>query len=324
MDGKPLRREEIGRTANLSWRLDDSYRKYFSGVTLGDYVVATSGMTIGNNELFVREVVGGKIVEPYQFEFFDDPVTVKREVERARLNQLSARQLAKLGEAERNGAVRRNVRVIPRAEPLEIALPDARYLPYNKCCSEIVYCPPRWVVYWEDDGDAVLTFKKNGNWYLHGVGGKPFFKRPGFTWALVAPRVHARFLPEGCILDSGAPCAFPREGVPFEEVYFIMAWSLTNVFNEILKNVINHTRNIQGKDVERMPYPVWVTEEEKGAIVAHTRALVERAMGGTKFEHDSKDLRQLDGMFTWREAKTCPARAAYASVGLDVPQMSLF
>ena len=50
-------------------------------------------MTIGKNEHFVREIVDGKIIEPYQFEFFDEPITLAREIARARLGKLSAKKL---------------------------------------------------------------------------------------------------------------------------------------------------------------------------------------------------------------------------------------
>lgn len=33
---------------------------------------------------------------------------------------------------------------------------------------------------------------------------------------------------------------------------------LTPLATRILKTVGNHTRNIQGKDIERLPYPGWV------------------------------------------------------------------
>ena len=105
----------------------------------------------------------------------------------------------------------------------------------------------------------MYTFKKTGNWYLHGVGGMKYFGREGITWALIAQRLCMRYLPAGYILDSGAPCAFLRPGVEHDELFFILGWSLTDLCNTILKEVLNHTRNIQSKDFERLPYPVWVS-----------------------------------------------------------------
>ena len=49
-----------------------------------------------------------------------------------------------------------------------------------------------------------------------------------------------------------------------------MAWCISDLANEILKNVINHTRNIQGKDIERLPYPFWIDDDIKKFIIERT------------------------------------------------------
>jgi hypothetical protein len=157
-----------------------------------------------------------------------------------------------------------------------------------------VYKEPKFVVFWKDEGDAVLTFKKNGNWYLHGIGGQKFFKKQGMTWQLVAPRINMKFLPAGYILDSGAPCGFLRDGVEEDEFWFIFGWSITEKATEILKTVINHTRNIQSKDVERLPYPVWVSPAKKAKAIALTKKLVEEGMSGIEFTKSSKEIVELN------------------------------
>lgn len=300
VDDRPVPRADIEKTKNLSFRVDPDLARYFTGPVLGDKLVATGGMTIGKNALFVRPIEGGAVMEPYQFTFFDDPITVDRERARARLGALSPAKLARIAAAEARGEVRRNVAITPRDPPIEVPLPHPDYAPYNKAVSEIVYAPPGHAVYWKDEGDAVLTFKQNGNWYLHGVGGKPFFKQRGLTWRLIAPRLYTRFLPPGYILDSGAPCAFLRPGVDEDELYFILAWTLTRAASRILKEVINHTRNIQGKDVERLPYPSWVAGEEKGAVVRRMRDMVARAMGGDRFTWGSPEIAALEGALELR------------------------
>jgi hypothetical protein len=135
-------------------------------------------------------------------------------------------------------------------------------------------------VYWKDDGDAVLTFKKSGPWYLRGVGGGPYFGREGLTWQLVAPRINARYLPPGYILDSGAPCAFLHDGIDADELWFVLGWLQTDLASAILKEVINHTRNIQGKDIERLPYPWWVAESQRRRAIAITRDAVRSLQAG--------------------------------------------
>jgi methylase of polypeptide subunit release factors len=294
--GSAIPPHAIAATPNLSWRIDDELARYFTGAFLGDFMVASSGMTIGNNELFLREIRNETIVEPYEFRFVDEPVTLAKKRARARLGKLSPRSVATIREAEARGVTERVVRWTKRARPRSLALPHPDYRPYNKADGASFYAPPRHAIYWRDAGAYVYTFKRNGNWYLHGVGGKPYFEREGITWALIANRFKTRYLPPGSILDSGAPCAFLRPGVHEDELYFVLAWTLTRAANRILKSVLNHTRNIQSKDFERMPYPSWVGAAEKRKVVALTRATIARARAGERID-ESAVVARLERLF---------------------------
>ncbi|MFH1540354.1 MAG: N-6 DNA methylase [Elusimicrobiota bacterium] len=317
---KIILRENIEKTPNLSWNISDEYTKYFSGDVLGNYIVATSGMTVGNNELFIRKIIDGYIYEPFKFEFFDEPITLENERKKARLNKLSKFQGKKIRQQEINGDTQRNVRWEQVASSKRIKIPDARYCYYNKANNEIVYSKPQWVVFWENDGDAVRTFKKNGNWYLNGIGGQKYFKRSGFTWSLIANKIHTKFLSEGYILDSGSPCAFLRDGIGDDELYFIMAWTLTKRCNEILKQVINHTRNIQGKDVERLPYPSWVDCHDKHLIIKKMKNLINNACLGKRYVFDDLEIREFDNDFEYNEINTHKNKQIDKKVSLfDMP-----
>ncbi len=317
VDGERKSRHQIELTDNFSWRISDDYARYFDGPKLGDYIIASSGMTVGKNEYFVRKIENGAIIEPYTFEFFEDPITLEREKERARLGRLSASQIEKIRQQTAAGLTRRNVRVVRRAQPVRIAIPHPDYRYYNKGTNEIVYCAPTHVIYWRDHGDAVLTFKKNGNWYLHGVGGQPYFGREGLTWQLIAQNLHMRYLPAGYILDSGAPCAFLRAGIEHDELYFILGWALTNLCNRLLKEVINHTKNIQGKDVERLPYPWWVSAQNKQVAITHVKQMIAAAQQGKRFTRNCAEIKDLDAIYVFSEsapraiqASTVPVQAA--------------
>lgn len=301
LNGKGLDRSKIDLAENFSWRITDDLAKYFEGPLIGQYMIATSGMTVGKNEYFVREIVAGKIKEPYSFEFYNEPITLADEIARARLGKLSPRKMEEIRRLEATGGARRNVRVIERDEPLEITIPHPDYCYFNKGIGEIVYAPPTHVIYWKDEGDAVLTFKKNGNWYLHGVGGQRFFKREGITWQLISQNLSIRYLPAGYILDSGAPCAFLRPGVAHDELYFILGWALTHQCNFLLKEVINHTKNIQGKDFERLPYPFWVSADLKSEIIRCVKKMIEGAMNGRNFTRHSPEIRSLDETFEYNQ-----------------------
>ncbi len=298
VNGEKIAYEMIRKTGNLSWQVTQDLARYFDGPKIGDYLVATSGMTTGANDLFVRPIQNDKIVEPYRFEFFEDKITLEREQERARLGAISPRKQQDILRHEEAGLTRRNVRIVPLAEPVEVTLPHPDYRFYNKAAKGLVYTPPSHVIYWKDNGDAVLTFKKNGNWYLHGVSGMSYFGRSGFTWPLIAQSLNARFLPEGYILDSGAPCAFLRLNVSEDELYFILGWTFSPLCQRLLKEVVNHTKNIQGKDLERLPYPFWVESSHKTDIVRRVRSLVAEAMLGRTVTKTDTDFRAIGESFT--------------------------
>jgi hypothetical protein len=299
--GAELSLAEIESTPNKSWRVNGDLARYFTGVTVGGKMVATSGMTIGNNKLFLRRVSGGYIEEPYEFSFGEQLITVENEIGRARLGKVARRRLEEVARQEARGAVEKVVAWRKLEKPRLIRLPDIDYCLYNKATSRIGYGEPEWVIFWRDEGDYVYTFKKTGNWYLHGVGGMKYFGREGLTWSLIAPRLYVRYLPPGYILDSGAPCAFLREGVEQEELYFILGWGLTDLCNRILKEVLNHTRNIQSKDFERLPYPVWVDEERKQRAVLAVKALVGLAKTGQELSFKSREVRDLNELYEWQE-----------------------
>jgi len=299
INGQCLMRQDIDLTDNFSWRIRPELSKYFSGPRLGQFMVGTSGMTVGRNRYFVREIQEGRILEPYRFEFYEDRITLEKEIAKARLGYLPPGKIQKIKEMESAGITCRNVRIITRDKPVEIEIPNSDYCHYNKGCRNIVYAAPKHVIYWKDEGDAVMTFKKNGNWYLRGAGGRPFFKREGLTWQLIAQRLHIRYLPEGFILDSGSPCAFLREGGEQNEFYFIFGWTLTALCNYLLKEVINHTKNIQSKDFERLPYPYWVSGEKKSNVVAMVRRSIEKAMNGQLFNREDEEILWLEEQFTY-------------------------
>ena len=306
--GNSIPYPEIEATGNLSWTVTAEFSRYFSGPKLGDFLLASSGMTVGANDLFLRPIEAEKkaengkerVREPFRFEFFDDLITLESEIGRARLGKISAAKTRDILRQEAACQTRRNVRITPRDEPLPIELPHPDYRYYNKSSSEILYAPPTCAIFWKDDGDAVLTFKKNGNWYLHGVGGAKHFGREGLTWQLISSRLTPRYLPPGYILDSGAPCAFLRDGVDSDELYFLLGWLLSPLCNRILKAVINHTRNIQSKDAERLPYPFWIPANEKSDITQQVKQLLERAKQGAKFYFCSPEIEQLGQRYEWR------------------------
>lgn len=294
VEGKPIPLEAVEGTPNHSWRTSTSLAQFFKCPSLGEKMVATAGMTIGDNNRFLRKIrTDGTILEPLRFSFEEAPVSVEREEKLARGGRLSASRRRAVSEAEKDGATVRVLRTDVLDPPRVVQLPAPDYAPYNKAVSACLWSPPCWVVFWKDDGDALLTAKRNGPWYLRGVGGRRFFMREGLTWSLSASRMYIRYLPPGMVLDCGAPCAFLRPGVPREELFFILGWCLTSLANRLLKGVLNHTRNIQAKDFERLPYPSWVPSGERGRAVSLVKKLLKSAQAGLTPPTDFPELDRI-------------------------------
>ena len=160
-----------------------------------------------------------------------------------------------------------------------------------------IFDKPKTYIYWKNDGEAVKTFKKTGPWYLHGIGGEKFFKKEGFTWRLISDDIRVRYLPKGYILDSGAPVGIINDGVDEDELYFIIGWLLTTKATYILKNTINHTKNIQSKDIEKLPYPIWVDDKIKIEIIQYVKELIFKKINSFDIDKDYK--KKLDILFLW-------------------------
>jgi len=194
-----------------------------------------------------------------------------------------------------NGKLEKILKVENLESPEIVYIPNDNYLPYNKSSSEEIFDKPKTYIYWKNDGEAVKTFKKTGPWYLHGIGGEKFFKKEGFTWRLISDDIRVRYLPKGYILDSGAPVGIINDGVDEDELYFIIGWLLTTKATYILKNTINHTKNIQSKDIEKLPYPIWVDDKIKIEIIQYVKELIFKKINSFDIDKDYK--KKLDILF---------------------------
>ena len=320
VNGRDVAMDDILATPNHSWRMRCEWTKHFRGGKIGDIMIASSGMTVGKNDLFVRTIRNGKIMEPYEFAFYHRPVTLADELQKARLHKLSPAKTHQIQQMETNGETARDVRITKRPQPLLVDLPHPDYCYYNKARKGAIYAPPQHAIFWRDDGDAVYTYKRNGNWYLRGVGGKKYFFREGLTWNLVSSRLRMRWLPPGCVLDSGAPCAFLKAGTPHDELFFVLAWSVSDLCNAILKNVINHTKNIQGKDVERLPYPFWVPAEKKAEAVRIAKNMLAQMQQGEPHSNHDIDICRLNAIFADGDFADFPAPSPAVDLFAALPR----
>lgn len=297
IDGLAVSHEMVEKTPSLSWNITSKVERFFGGPTLGDYVIASSGMTIGGNDFFVREIDNMHISEIYDFELYDAPINLDEEISLARLNKLSPTKIEQIKRSIDLGLTKKKVRFKLLETPISIKLPNPNYKFYNKASSKLVFEEPKWAVYWKNEGEAIFAHKKSGPWYLHGVGGLKFFGKKGFTWPLVSQKLNVRYLPEGYILDSGAPVAILKPGIDDDEFWFIFAWCMTELATDLLKGVINHTRNIQSKDVERLPYPFWVSPKNRSIVVSQIKSMLDDALKGKQFTRDCLEIQKLNTIF---------------------------
>ena len=267
---KEIKLELVNKTPNFSFEIEDDLIKYFQGKFIKDYVSCSGGLTTGKNEYFVREIKDNKIIEEYDFNFYQKKLTLNDEISKAKHNFLSKVKENEYIEKEKNNFTYEDVNIIKKKKGIEIEIPNNDYYYFNRSVSDVLYSKPTHVIYWKDYGKAVITFKKNGNWYLNGVGGKQFYYKEGFTWSLISSKINPRYLPPNYVLDNSSMVGILKEGIEKNELYFIIAWLCTDVCNNILKKVINHTRNIQSKDIERLPYPFWVNHDKKIIIIDKT------------------------------------------------------
>lgn len=295
--------KEITNTPNYSWGINKDFNKYFGGKRLGGFILASSGMTIGKNKLFLRNIATDNTIEEiYDFNVVDEPITLEAEIKKARLGKISQKKQDEIKSLEKAKATRKSIDFSLKAKPMLVTLPNKDYRFYNKATKVCYYEAPKTVIYWKKDGEAVYTFKKSGPWYLHGIGGKSFFKKEGLTWNLIATSIKARYLPEGYILDSGAPIAILRPGIDKEELWFILGWINTQLATNILKLVINHTKNIQSKDIEKMPYPQWVKESDKQKAIILVQQIVVDLQAGTLDEYSLKKKADvLERLYSYRK-----------------------
>ncbi|WOV91408.1 MAG: hypothetical protein R1F54_01735 [Candidatus Zeuxoniibacter abyssi] len=80
-------------------------------------------------------------------------------------------------------------------------------------------------------------------------------------------------------------------------MFFILAWGLSDLCNKILKTTINHSKNIQSKDFERLPYPFGVSGAEKLAVITRIKAMIKDAQNGDKIDYADARIYEINAVF---------------------------
>jgi len=288
VDNQKILLKSIEKTPNFSWSVDKQLSEMFSDKFIGDFMVCSGGLTTGKNEYFVRDILeDNSIIEEYDFDVFEEEISIEHEISRSKNKKVSISKLRKLKEKQSNGEKKLNVIIKKSVSPKKIHLPHEYYRFYNVATSDILYSKPTKVIFWDNDGLTIRTFKKNGNWYLGGMGGEKFYNKEGMTWQLISSKIKSRYLPNNYIIDNSSPIGILKEGIDKSELYFIIAWTLSDKCNNILKKVLNHTKNIQNKDIERLPYPIWISESNKKFISDLVKTAIDKKINNLDIDESS-------------------------------------
>ena len=163
-----------------------------------------------------------------------------------------------------------------------------KYAYYNKSLPWVKwFSDPKYVIKWTNNGEEIRNYKKEcGKWYLKWMGGEKHYFKEWLQINLIWSKINARYTPKWMyVFDAGSPMIVLKknktEQEDTNELLFILAYLNSNKASKLLKNVINHTRNIQPKNIEALPYPK-ITKDKKEEIIKLVKEIIDN--------HDNKDI----------------------------------
>lgn len=172
-------------------------------------------------------------------------------------------------------------------EDIHLNLIWSKYEYYNKSMPGVKwFCNPKYVIKWENNGDNIREYKKSTwKWYLQGMGGKDYYFREGLAINLIWSKINARYIEKWkYVFDAGSPMIVFNENILNNEMLFILWYFNSNIASKILKNVLNHTRNIQPKNIEALPYPK-VSQDDKNLVITLVKNILQEMKTNTDFNY---------------------------------------
>jgi len=155
------------------------------------------------------------------------------------------------------------------------------YAFYNKSLPWIRwFSEPKYVIKWTNNWEEIRKYKKEiWKWYLKWMWGEKYYFKEWIQINLIGSKINARYTPKDMyVFDAWSPMIVLRKNMSktedTDELLFIMAYLNSNKASILLKNVINHTRNIQPKNIEALPYPE-ITEANKNKIITLTKEILD-------------------------------------------------
>ena len=146
-------------------------------------------------------------------------------------------------------------------------MPNSEYIYYNNPILDIIYSSLDSVVFWGDDGEIVNTYHNFKDIHLI---------KNGITWQSNSSTIRPRYI-NNCISDIGSPfCELKENNI--DELYFIMAWLISDKCNSIIKSL--DKKNIQIKDIKKLPYPNWISDDVKLLISDYIKNIISEKKSG--------------------------------------------
>ena len=219
---------------------------------IGSYVHLERGLN--PSEFFIKDIINNSITEKYLFSYYDELITLQSELEKSKSGILPKNIIKEIKRKEDRCETRINV-LIEDTIPYIINIPDDRYRYYNIDSNEILWTLPSKVIYWDDNGEFVKTYLINNNLYY------PKFENMDCLTLCINDGIKARYLTSNYI-NGSQYSLYLKDGVNCDELYFLLGWLISDKCNNMVKSL-----KIQLKNIEKIPYPTWVSDYDKKSII---------------------------------------------------------
>lgn len=158
------------------------------------------------------------------------------------------------------------------------------------------FSEPKFVIKWVDNWQNLRDYKKSTwKWYLQGMWGQENYFKEWLAINLIWSKINARYIEKDkYIFDAWSPMVVFNEWYE-SEILFILWYLNSEIASTLLKNVINHTRNIQPKNIEALPYPIISIEDKKNIIVL-VKEILENYSDKDLVLYNTKEINKI---FEW-------------------------
>lgn len=247
----------ININKRCDWSINNKLSSFFDGPSLNEYVYIESGRTFDGLNSLLNDIQNGIIIESNKYDYYEEMVTIQSELEKSPTGNLSKTQIKNIKKMEDMGMTRVELHV-SKTNPTPIHLPHTKYKYYTTNTSNILFVPSDKSIYINDDEG-----------YL-----------PGMTWCNNSKRLLTRYVPDTYVISNDLSIAHLKDGIEYDELYYIIAWTLSDMCNELLYIINPIHKSIREDDILKIPYPIWVDEISKRDIINYIQSVISHKFNG--------------------------------------------